>query len=187
LRSSAILVGLWLGLAAAPPAAAKVFYSQKEALALAFPGADRVETRTLLLDDGQARAVEQRAQAPLPSRLVRFYTGWKDGAVTGYAVIDQHTVRTQPEAFLVVLEPDGRLRSIRVLAFYEPQEYLPSQRWLRLFEGRRLDERLQLGGDVQGIAGSTLTSRAVTGGVRRALALYEVFVGAPPRTPGEGR
>jgi hypothetical protein len=160
---------------AAVPAAGKVFYSQKEALALAFPDADRVETRTELLDDARAREVERLAGAELPTRLVRFHTGYREGRVIGHAVIEQHTVRTQPEAFLVVITPEGRVRSIRVLAFYEPEDYLPTGRWLAQFESHGLDDRLRLEGEIHGIAGATLTARAVTAGVRRALALYRVL------------
>ncbi|HEX2484865.1 MAG TPA: FMN-binding protein [Myxococcota bacterium] len=160
---------------AAAPAAAKVFYSQEEALELAFPDADRVEKRTELLGDADAAQVEAKAQAPLPSRLVKLYTAWKDGRVEGYALIDVHTVRTHPEALLVVLTPDGRVRSLRVLAFYEPEEYLTSQRWLDRFDGRPLDDGLRLGGELHGIAGSTLSSRAVTDAVRRSLALYQLL------------
>jgi Na+-translocating ferredoxin:NAD+ oxidoreductase RnfG subunit len=172
---AAILASLF---AAAAPADAKVFYSQQEALALAFPEAERVEKRTELLDDEQARAVEQLARAELPSRLVTLYSGYRGGELLGHAVIEQHSVRTQPEAFLVVMTPEGRVRTIRVLAFYEPPEYLPPERWLRQFDGRPLDDRLRLEGEIHGIAGSTLSARAVTAGVRRALALYQVLVGA---------
>ena len=39
-----------------------------------------------------------------------------------------------------------------------------------------LSKPLRLGGDVHGIVGATLSARATTRGVRRALALYEVVV-----------
>jgi Na+-translocating ferredoxin:NAD+ oxidoreductase RnfG subunit len=177
---SRLLAAALLCLATAAPAEAKVFYSQKEALELAFPDAERIEKRTELLDDAKAEEVQQLAQAELPSRLVTLYTGYRGDTVLGHAVIEIHTVRTQPEAFLVVISPEGQVRSIRVLAFYEPQEYLPPERWFRQFDGRRLDERLRLEGDIHGIAGSTLSSRAVTAGVRRALAVYRVLAAPPP-------
>lgn len=177
---SRLLGAALLCLASAAPAGAKVFYSQQEALELAFPDAERVEKRSQLLDDAQVREIEQLARAELPSRLVTLYTAYRGDAVLGYAVIEIHTVRTQPEAFLVVISPGGEVRSIRVLAFYEPQEYLPPERWFRQFEGRGLDERLRLEGEIHGIAGSTLSSRAVTAGVRRALAVQRVLA-APPR------
>jgi Na+-translocating ferredoxin:NAD+ oxidoreductase RnfG subunit len=175
---------LLLAAACASPAAAGVFHSQKEAIDLAFPDATSVEKKTHILSDEQTAAVEERARSKLESRLVSVYTGWREDDVLGYAIIDIHTVRTQPEAFMVVVAPDGKIRSLRVLAFYEPGEYLPPERWLRLFDGKPLDERLHLRADVHGIAGSTLTARAVTSGVRRALALVEVLVGKPGGKPG---
>lgn len=178
MRSSAgLAAALALALALAGAAEAKVFASQEEALALAFPEADRVEKRVVLLDPSQTAEVARLAGAELPSKLVKLYTGWKGGAVLGYALIDVHTVRTQPEALLVVLTPEGRVRSLRMLAFHEPSEYLPGERWLGQFEGRRPGEPLRLGGEIHGIAGATLSSQSVTSSVRRALALYQVLVG----------
>lgn len=155
---------------------AKVFYSRSEAISLAFPDADRVEDETYVLGEEQVSRIESLAHGRLESRLVRIYTGFKGSEVIGYAFIDIHNVRTLPEAFLVVLNPEGEVRSLRVLAFHEPLEYKPADRWYEQFEDKSLDEPLRLGGDVHGIVGATLSARATTRGVRRALALYEVVV-----------
>jgi hypothetical protein len=155
---------------------AKVFYSRSEALELAFPDADRVEDESILLGDDQASAIERIAKSRLESRLVRIYRGYRGSELLGYAFIDVHTVRTLPEAFLVVLSPEGDVRTLRVLAFHEPLEYMPSARWYRQFEEAGPTTPLRLGGDVHGIVGATLSARATTNGVRRALALYQVVV-----------
>jgi hypothetical protein len=178
------VLALLLSLVAAP-AAAGAFYSKKEALALAFPDADRIDDETFVLDDTQVSAIEALAHAPVESRLVTLYTGYRGDQLIGHALIDVHTVRTHPEAFLVVIDPAGSVRSLRVLAFYEPEEYLPPDRWLRQFDQQALTEDLRLQGRIHGIAGSTLSARAVTGGVRRALALYEVLVNQSPRAAAE--
>jgi hypothetical protein len=159
-------------------AAGKVYYSKSEALDSAFPGADRVDSRTIVLKDEQASAIESLAKARLETRLITIYTGVKDDEIVGYAFIDIHTVRTLPEAFLIVLSPEGKIESLRVLAFYEPEEYLPTERWLAQFDHRVLDQKLRLGGEIHGIAGSTLSARAVTDGVRRSLAIFELVVKA---------
>ena len=177
-------VALGCALALALPsglAVAKVFHSRQQALALAFPEAERVTSRTFVLDDAQARAVEERARARLDTRLVTIHTGFQGGRALGHALIDVHTVRTQPEAFLFVVSPDGRLTALRLLAFHEPEEYSPPTRWLRQFEDRTLADRLRVSGDIDGISGATLTAHAVTSGARRALALTEVLMrGAEP-------
>ena len=167
-------------LVAAPAVSARVFHSKSEALELAFPGADRVERRSFVLTDAQAERVEALSRAPLDSRIVTLHVGWKDGRVQGYTQIDVHTVRTLPEALMTVLDADGQVRSVRVLAFHEPEDYLPTNRWFSQFDGRDLDPRLQLHGDIHAVAGATLSARAVTRSVRRVLALYQVLIAAPP-------
>jgi hypothetical protein len=175
---------LWLAslalLLAAAPAAAKVFYSRSEALRLAFPDAERIEDDTYVLSDAQAERIGELAQSPLDSKLVKIYRGFHGDQLLGYAVIDIHNVRTMPEAFMVVLTPEGSVRSVRVLAFHEPLDYLPSERWYDQFDAKSLASPLRVGGDIHGVVGATLSARATTRGVRRALAFYQVLVRNEP-------
>jgi hypothetical protein len=175
---------LWLAslalLFATAPAAAKVFYSRNQALRLAFPEAERIEDDTYVLSDAQAERIGALAQSPLDSKLVKLYRGYHGDQLLGYAVIDIHNVRTMPEAFMVVLTPEGSVRSVRVLAFHEPLDYLPNQRWYGQFDEKSLASPLRLGGDIHGVVGSTLSARATTRGVRRALAYYRVLVQNEP-------
>lgn len=167
---------LCLSLAAPPPAEAKVFFSRSEALEMAFPEADRIESETYILADAQVARIEQISASPIDSKLVKIYKGLKGDRLLGYAVIDMHRVRTLPEAFLVVLSPEGSVRSLRVLAFHEPLDYLPTDRWYHQFDEKNLGNALRLGGDVHGVVGATLSARATTRGVRRILAYYEVLI-----------
>jgi hypothetical protein len=157
-----------------------VFYSQQEALALAFPDAERIEDETFVLSAEQARRVEELSRAPLETKIIRIWRGLRDGSVQGYAMIDLHSVRTHPEAFLVVLTPGGSVRSVRILAFHEPLDYLPSQRWYEQFDGKGQEDPLRVGGDVHGIVGATLSAQATARGVRRALALHRVLIAGEP-------
>jgi Na+-translocating ferredoxin:NAD+ oxidoreductase RnfG subunit len=155
---------------------AKVFYSRQQALDLAFPEADRIEKRTFILTSEQVEQIEKRARSSLDTKLVTLYTGFKNGGVMGYAHIDVHTVRTKSEGLMVVLDSQGRVRSLRVLAFHEPLEYLPTERWYRQFDDKSLVEPLRVGRDVHGIVGATLSARAATRGVRRTLAYYDILI-----------
>ncbi len=162
----------------AAPAAAKVFHSRAEALEMAFPGADRIDGTTFVLHNEQVEQIEQRMRGQLERKLAKVYAAFQGDEILGYAVIDVHDVRTLAEAIMVVLTPSGEVRSLRILAFHEPLEYLPTQRWYRQFKSQSLDKPLRLGGDIHGVVGSTLTARATTEAVRRALAYYEVLVAA---------
>lgn len=166
----------WLTGVPATTVGAKVFYARDEALQLAFPDAERVEARDFFLTPKQSAEIERRSKAPLETDLVTIYVGHANGEVTGYAILDTHTVRTLPETFLVVLTPEGKVAATHVLAFYEPLEYLPPDRWLAQFEGKGPGDDLRVGQGIAAITGSTLSSHAVARGIRRALALYGVLL-----------
>jgi len=172
---SLLLAGI--GAVRPPEAHATVFYARNELMQLAFPDADQVQAIDFFLEPAEREAIEARASARLDSDLVTVYVGREHGVATGYAIIDTHTVRTMPETLLSVVSPDGSLSAIYMVAFYEPLEYLPSERWLARLSNRQLADELRVGRGVAGITGSTLSSRAVVDAVRRALAIHAVLIG----------
>lgn len=170
---SVVLLAL---LSVGAPAHAKVFHSRQEALKLAFPTADRVEKDTHILSAKEIAEIEAVSRAPVESKLVTIFTAYRSDALLGYAHIDIHPVRTQDEAFLVVLTPTGEVRSARVLAFHEPLDYLPAERWYAQFVGKTREDRLRVHGDVHGVVGATLSTRVATAAVRRVLAYHAVLL-----------
>lgn len=153
--------------------------ARDEALALAFPGA-QTESRTVFLSEAQLATLRERMGKEAPSKLFTYYTARRDGAVVGYGVIETHVVRTLPEAFLVVLSPAGTIERVLMLAFYEPPEYRPSDRWLEQFTGRTAkgEHGWRVGRDVHGITGATLTAHAVTEALRRIVLEFDLVVGS---------
>ena len=158
------------------PAHATVFHAREEIKNLAFPDADEVKTRNFFLTDAQRGQIQEQAAAKVSSDLVTIHVGTRDGRVLGYAILDTHIVRTLPETFLVVLTPDGAVSATYVMAFYEPLEYMPTDRWFEQLDGQRLTNDLRVGRAIAGVTGSTLSSRAVVSGIRRALALHAVLL-----------
>ena len=126
-----------------------------------FPEAERFDSHDVLLDAETAARLAEMARARVSERLVTFYTAWKAGQLVGYAVIHSHVVRTKRETFAIAFEPDGRIRRIVVLAFLEPPEYRPSERWLSQFGGKGERDRLAVGDDLAPITGATLSARGI--------------------------
>jgi hypothetical protein len=155
-----------------------VFYSKEEALKLAFGDDASVELQSLFPTAEQVAQIEQLGKVKLDSNLFSFYVGKKQGAIVGYAAIESHTVRTQAETLLIVLDGQGKLRSLHTLAFHEPPEYMPPERWFALFTNRSIDE-LTLGKDIQGVAGATLSFRASIDSARKVLAIFQVMLKQP--------
>jgi len=161
---------------AAPVVHAKVFSSRQEAITLALPNAERIESRTLTLTEEQIQRVTALAAGQIDSKLVTFYTGYRGENIIGYAFLDTYIIRTMPGTFLIVLSPTGVVQKVMVVAFYEPEDYLPAERWLRQFEQKTLTPDLQVHKGIQGIAGATLSSQGVTNAIRQALAIFQVVL-----------
>ncbi|TPQ26865.1 FMN-binding protein [Methylomonas koyamae] len=157
------------------PVLATVFYSKDEAMKLAFGDDATVDTMSLFPSAEEVAKIEQLAKLKLDSNLISVYVGKKNDAIVGYAMIDSHTVRTQAETLLLVLTADGKLRNVYTLAFHEPPEYQPPERWMALLSNRGIDQ-LTLDKDIQGVAGATLSARAAVDSARKILAIYQVLL-----------
>lgn len=149
------------------------------AVALAWPGA-ALQRREHYLSEVQAREVRARAGTDLQGLWWVAYEARKDGVLIGVAFFDTHRVRTLNGTAMVAVNADGSLRRVEVVAFQEPQEYLPKAAWVRQLEGRRLDPEFSLNRGIRPLSGATLTAHALVDASRRGLALQQVlYRGAP--------
>ena len=148
----------------------------QEALALAFPGA-QLTRREHVLSEAQAGQVQALARTELPGQWIVTYEARRDGRLVGVGFFDTHRVRTLNETLLVAVSAEGRILRVETVVFHEPQDYRAKQAWVRQFEGRALDDRLGLKGEIRPLSGATLTANAMTDAARRCLALDQVLYG----------
>jgi hypothetical protein len=148
-----------------------------EALSQAFPGA-QIQRQEHFLSEAQAQKVKALSGVELPGLWWVAYEARKEGRVAGVAFFDTHRVRTLNETAMVAVNADGSLRRVEVIAFREPQEYLPKDAWVRQLDGKRLDENLSLKRSIRPLSGATLTATVLVDASRRGLALFQVLYGA---------
>jgi len=149
-----------------------------EAAARVFPAPAVLERQVLELDAAEAAQVKKLAgTVPPSSQIVRYvaHDTSADGVLVGYAYLDRHLVRTLEETLLIAVDAQGRVVRVDVLSFAEPPEYKPSARWFKQMEGHTLTRELEIKRGIRTLAGATLSSRAATDAVRRALAEHEVL------------
>ncbi len=166
----AMLCGLIL-----QPCYGKVFYSKDEAMKLAFGDEATVEVMSLFPTAEQVTQIEHLAKVKLDSSLISLYVGKKQGQIVGYASIESHTVRTSSETLLLVLDVEGHLRNVYTLAFHEPPEYQPPERWYSQLTNHNL-EQLGFDQDIQGVSGATLSTRAALNSARKVLAVFQIML-----------
>jgi hypothetical protein len=164
---------LLLSLASA--GSAKIFYSKNEAMELAFGKEARVELLSLFPDEQEIAKIQQGARVKLDSGLFTFYVGKDQDKILGYAAIETGTVRTKPETLMIVLTSEGELRNVYTLAFHEPPEYQPPERWFEQLYKRPLTD-MDFNKGVDGITGATLSTRAALTSIRKVLSIYQVMI-----------
>jgi electron transport complex protein RnfG len=155
-----------------------VFLTPSEALLKAFTPSAKVERRSIFLTEPQAAAIEKAAGAKLDSKIFTYYTGRDAHGVVGTALFDTAIVRTMPVTYMVLLQPSGEIRYVEVLAFHEPDDYLPRSEWLDLYKGKRQEDSLRLRRDIPNVAGASLTAQTLNSGIRKLLAVYRTVIAA---------
>lgn len=149
--------------------------TQQQALASAFPKGAAVTRQAIFLQPAQLDAARKQSGVEFKDRLIVRYTGTLDGRVLGYAYFDTHLVRTLQESVMVLVTPDGRVDRIDILSFNEPQDYMPKERWIDQFDGKKLDDDLSLKRSIRPISGASLSGRAIVNASRKVLALHRVI------------
>jgi len=158
---------------ACSPLHARVFLTQEQALVLAFPAGN--ERHTLFLSDAQRAWARDSAEAPVELSVVSYYRGKMPDGQEGWAFFETHTVRTMPETFMTVVDSSGVVRFVEMLSFHEPPDYLPPQGWLAQFRGADTNEKMTVKRGLRNVAGATLTTRGISDGVRRAVAMQKLL------------
>jgi hypothetical protein len=156
-------------------AQARVFMTQEQALASAFPPGTRVVRQTYFLKAAQLAAAKKESGVDFADQMIVRYAGMDGDRAVGYAYFDSHRVRTMAETVMVVVTPDGKAGRIDILSFDEPPDYQPRPRWLEQFRGLKLDDELSLDGAIRPISGASLSGRAIVSASRKVLALHRVI------------
>jgi hypothetical protein len=167
----------WTPLLAAPaaviitvPAQATVYFTTEQAQREMFPGAT-FSPAPVQLSDAERRAMYDRSgvHEPFdPSRIWRVSTG-------GWFVIDEVVGKHEHIKYAVAIGADGAVRGIEIMEYNESYGYeVREASWRQQFVGKTASSSLKFGSDIKNISGATLSSKHITDGVKRVLAMYEL-------------
>ena len=167
----------WTPLLAAPaaviitvPAQAAVYFTTERAQQKMFPGATFTKV-PVQLSDAERRTMYDRSGVHEPfdsNRIWRASTG-------GWFVIDEVVGKHEHIKYAVAIGADGAVRGIEIMEYNESYGYeVRDASWRQQFIGKTAGSTLKLGSDIKNISGATLSSKHITDGVRRVLAMYEL-------------
>ena len=163
---------LWLPVAAlATPAYATTYLSVEQAQQLMFPGATLTAV-PIRLDEAQRAAVERATGLPVAHPDVPVWRVSSGGYFFVDAVIGKHELIT----YALGVNPDGTIRDVEILDYRESYGgEIRNVNWRNQFVHKSAADPLKLDQDIRNISGATLSSRHVTEGVRRLMAIHALL------------
>lgn len=147
----------------------------EEVLKENFPKA-KIIKKNILLTKSQARLVQNMSKVKLPHLVFTVYIAKENGKTVGYALLHTHKVRTRNEAVLITFDKNCNVKDVEIIAFYEPPEYIPSDKWRSNFIDKNKENLPVLRRNIPNITGVTLSARVLTDGVRQSIAICEVAI-----------
>lgn len=162
-----------LAVLAAPSAVyATTYLTAEQAQAQMFPG-ETLHPEFRQLTDEQMSAIRKASrEAPLGKQL----KVWRASG-GGWFIVDQVVGKHEFITFALALDPTGGVKSTEILDYREAYgSQVRNPRWLAQFKGKHAGDSLRLGHGIKNISGATLSSKHITGGVRRLLATYAIVL-----------
>jgi hypothetical protein len=155
-----------------------VFYSAESSRHELFPSATSVEMDTLRIDSAEASAAKALIRQPVSEKAVVFERVLAQGVAIGYIFRASERGKVELMDFAVALDTAGAVQRVLLTAYRENiGGEVGSKRFMGQFKGKNAGSPLQLNRDIDGISGASLSSRAVTVGVRKAVGFWQLKYG----------
>jgi hypothetical protein len=101
---------------------------------------------------------------------------WKSSQGSWF-IVDEVVGKHEMISYAVGIDPKGIIKGIEILQYNESYGgQIREKKWLQQFEGKTINEPIQLNTDIFNITGATLSAKHVTDGVRRVMILYREFL-----------
>jgi len=152
---------------------AKMLVSPFDIMKAAYGQTTEISKKNILLKKSQLKKIQQNAKAKIKSKIFRVFKAVSKGETLGFGILVNRKVRSKNAAILYIISKDSVLKSIEIIAFNEPMEYIPSRTWIKQFENISTDKRLRISKEIPTITGATLSARSIVDGSRVAFAFYE--------------
>ena len=145
-----------------------------EALDKVFAKADTLWAETWDPPPADRQAMEFALGWHLPTQPFVFHRARRGNKDLGYAMVDEQRGRFKPITFMVMVKPDGTVGRVEVLVYRESRgDGVRRQRFLKQFRGKDSKDPVRINRDITVLSEATLSSRALTAGVKKAIFLVQ--------------
>ena len=163
-------------LVAAPSSAIAADYlTVSQAQHVLVPQADGFAPCPVNLDAGQLRQIRQISGVPQRTAQPHVWRATAGGKLLGWVIVDEVIGKHEFITYATGISPDGHALGVEIMSYRESKGgQVRDARWRNLFRGKTVRDPFKLNKDIPNISGATLSSRNITDGVKRLLAIHSV-------------
>lgn len=130
-----------------------------------------VARRTLTLNDRQIAAVKASTGYSVGGSAP-VYTVSSGGKTVGYGIVDEVRGKSKLITYMLMVDASLVVKDLEVIAYREPYGgEIQYEAFRRQFRGKTPKDPIKVGNDIRNISGATISTNAVTNGVRRLLSV----------------
>jgi Na+-translocating ferredoxin:NAD+ oxidoreductase RnfG subunit len=157
----------------------RVYLTHEEAVERALRGARDVRTETITLSLPEAVRLAEETNVGVMDSTYVFHSAYRNGRRERSVVIMNVLGQYEMITFYVAIGATGSVQRAEIMTYRESRGSEVRRRaFLEQFENKTRQDPLTPGGDIRNVSGATISSRAVSRGVRLALELHALL---PPR------
>jgi Na+-translocating ferredoxin:NAD+ oxidoreductase RnfG subunit len=157
------------------PASATDYLSIADAQRALFPQAQAFTPFALTLTPVQLGQIKKVAGTPQHSATPKIWRAVKGGSTLGWMIVDEVIGKHEYITYSTAISPDGHVLGVEIMSYRESHGgEIRNPAWRAKFRDKTIADRFKLNQDIPNISGATLSSRNVTDGVKRLLAIHAV-------------
>lgn len=151
--------------------------SLKEYLKSELAGSGKLSKETFKLDDKQKKELVAIAENAQDTSFTFFYGKSEEGKLNKACTVVPQQGKEGPMTVGVCMDSSGLVSSVSVLTNEEERgKKALTQKFLNQFKAKGLGSSFQVGKDIDGVTGATVTSQAISEAVRKSVFAYKTFV-----------
>ncbi|MGR3317603.1 MAG: FAD:protein FMN transferase [Candidatus Anammoxibacter sp.] len=154
----------------------QVYMSEEEAIETIFNKCDETFVDNLTLSPDEKKQLEDGLKREFDEDSFRVFIGKKNGKTEKYAIITDEFGCFHPMTFVIAVKPDGIIDDVAVMIYRESRgKDVTRGRFLHQYKGKSIKNPIRLNKDIIHITGATTSVRGINRGVRKILAVIDMF------------
>ncbi len=177
--NSFIVLSAVLSLAFIPRSAnAAELVSLKDYLKKELAGAAKMSKENFSVSADKKKELSKIAPDAQDEQFTFYYAKKADGALDKACTVVAQQGKEGPMSIGVCFDNVGLVQSVTILSSEEEHgKKVAEESWLKQFKGKKVSDAFQVGRDVDGVSGATMSSKAVAETLRKSSFAFSNFVG----------